>query len=117
MMKVPEKCLIVYKTPTAERNIIEIIKWSAGKWGKKTAPEYINHIEEIINLAASGKLPCQKNNEFSTRFSCCVSKSHYIFFDFQDDKLIVATIFHTAMHVKERLSEEISYLHHEIRNI
>lgn len=113
----PEKCLLVYKTPTAERKIIEIIKWSAGKWGKKTAREYINHIEEIINLVASGELPCQKNNEFSTRFSYCVSKSHYIFFDFQDDKLIVATIFHTAMHVKERLSEEISYLHHEIRNI
>ena len=108
-----KKPLLIYKTPTAERKIIEILKWSARKWGKKTAVEYIAHIEKIITLVASGELPYQNNLEFSTRFSYCMSKSHYIFFEIQEDKLIIATIFHTSMHIKERMSEEMSYLNHE----
>ena len=109
--------LPVYKTPIAERKIIEIAQWSVKKWGKKTAREYLANLEKIINLVASGELPCQKNPEFSTRFSYCLAKQHYIFFEFQDDKLIVVTIYHTAMHIKERMYEEKLLIQHEIKNI
>ena len=48
--------LPVYKTPTAERKIIEIVRWSVKKWGKKTARGYLANLEKIINLVASGDL-------------------------------------------------------------
>ncbi len=75
--------LPVYKTLIAERKIIEIAQWSVRKWGKKTAREYMANLEKIINLVASGELPCQKNPEFSTRFSYCLARQHYIFLSFK----------------------------------
>ena len=44
-----KKSLPIYKTPTAERKIIEIIKWSVRKWGEKTAREYIAGLEKVMN--------------------------------------------------------------------
>ncbi len=38
--------LPVYKTPIAERKIIEIAQWSVKKWGKKTAREYLANLEK-----------------------------------------------------------------------
>ena len=109
--------LSVYKTPTAERKIIEIARWSVKKWGKKTARSYLASLEKIINLIASGELPCQKNPEFSTRFSYYPARQHYIFFEFQKGKLVVVTIFHTAMHIKERMYEEKLLILHEIKEL
>lgn len=105
-MKMPSKRLRIVKTPTAEKKIIEIAKWSAKKWGRKTARDYLSNIERIINLVASGLLPTQKNKEFSERFTYCLAEQHYIFFEIQKDTLIIATLFHTAMAIKDRISEE-----------
>ena len=111
-----KKTLPVYKTPTAERKIIEIIKWSAKKWGKKTARDYVAHIEKVINSVASGNLPCQKNPEFSSRFSYRTAGRHYVFFEHKNDKLIVVTIFHASMQIKDRLREENHFVSREIKN-
>lgn len=116
-MKMPDKPLPIYKTPTAERKIIEIVKWSATKWGRKTARNYLNKIENIINLVASGLLPTKKSSEFSDRFTFCLAQQHYIFFEIHKDKLIIATVFHTAMNIKERISEEQLLVGQEIRRI
>jgi plasmid stabilization system protein ParE len=113
----PKTMLPIYKTPTAERKLIDIAKWSVKKWGKKVAREYMANLEKTINLVASGELPCQENPEFSTRYSYRLSKRHYIFFEFCDDKIIVATIFHTAMHIKERLQDESLSIRHEIGDL
>lgn len=107
----------IYKTPTAERKLIGIAKWSVKKWGKKTARKYMANLDKTINSVAEGRMPCQENSEFSTRYSYCLSKRHYIFFEFQDDKIIVATIFHTAMHIKERLQDENLSIRREIDHI
>jgi len=113
----PSKSLPIYKTPTAERKIIEIAKWSAAKWGRKIARDYLDNIERIIKLVASGLLPTKKNSEFSERFTYCLAQQHYIFFEFHKDKLIIATLFYTAMHIKERISEEQLGLGQEIMRI
>lgn len=110
-------CLSVYKTPTAERKLIEIIKFSVRKWGKETTIEYIDQIDNIINSVACGDLPCQTNPDFSLRFSYYMCKRHYIFFEFKKDKLIVVSLFHTAMDIKKRLNDELTNLNPEIRNI
>lgn len=116
-MQINKSVLSIYKTPTAERKLIDIIKWSVNKWGKKTAMEYINNIDNTINLVASELLPCNYNKDFSQRFCYVTCQSHYIFFEFKKDKLIVVTFFHTAMHVRERLNEEQLDLGHEIKNV
>jgi len=116
-VKMPSKPLPIVKTPTAERKIIEIAKWSARKWGRKVARDYLNNIDRIINLVASGLLPTQKSSEFSDRFTFCLAEQHYIFFEIHKDKLIIATLFHTAMHIKERVSEEQLGLSQEIKKI
>jgi plasmid stabilization system protein ParE len=111
------KSLPIYKTPTAEKKIIEIAKWSVKKWGKKTARDYLSNIERIINLVASSLLPTQKNSEFSDKFTFCLAQQHYIFFEMREDKLIIATLFHTAMAIKDRVSEEQLGLGQEIKRI
>lgn len=113
----PSKPLPIVKTPTAEKKIIEIAKWSATKWGKNTARDYLNNIDQIINLVASGLLSTQKNIEFSERFTFCLAKQHYIFFEIHKDRLIIATLFHTAMNIKERISEEQLRVGNEIMSI
>lgn len=117
IVNVPDKPLPIYKTPTAEKKIIEIAKWSATKWGRKTARDYLNNIDRIINLVASGLLPTKKNSEFSERFTYCLAEQHYLFFEIHEDKLIIATLFHTAMHIKERINDEQLVLQQEIRRI
>jgi len=51
----------------------------------------------------------------SDRFTFCLAQQHYIFFEIQQDKLIIATLFHTAMAIKERITEEQSGLGQEIK--
>ena len=116
-MKMVNKPLPIVKTPTAEKKIIEIAKWSAKKWGKKTARDYLANIERIINLVTSRLLPTQKNSEFSDRLTFCLVQQHYIFFEIRKDKLIIATLFHTAMAIKDRISREQLGLGQEIKNI
>ena len=111
------KPLPIFKTPTAERKIIEIVKWSARKWGKTIARNYLNNIEKAIHLVASGLLPTQKNDEFSKRFTYCLAEQHYVFFEIQKDKLIIATLFHTAMNIKERIIEERLDVKQEIKGM
>jgi len=113
----PTKNRPVVITPTARRKLTDITKWSARTWGKKTAREYMANLNKVIQSVAGGTLPCQENPEFSTRFSYYLAKRHYIFCEFHDDKVIVATVFHTAMHVKERLKEESLSIRKEINNI
>ncbi|MDQ7073550.1 MAG: hypothetical protein Q9N32_09050 [Gammaproteobacteria bacterium] len=62
-------------------------------------------------------LPTQKNSEFSERFTFCLAQQHYIFFEIHKDKLIIATLFHTAIHIKERIREEQSEVAQEIRGL
>jgi len=104
-------------TPTAQRKLTDIAKWSARTWGKKTAREYMANLNTVIQSVADGSLPCQENPEFSTRFSYYLAKRHYIFFELHDDKVVIATVFHTAMHIKERLKEESLSINKEISNI
>jgi plasmid stabilization system protein ParE len=100
------KSLDIYKTPTAERRIKEIIRWSAEKWNKNVAEKYALELEKTIRLVAEGKISTKTNLEYSSRFSYCISKRHYIFFEIHKDKLIVATLFHVAMDIKNRIMEE-----------
>jgi len=116
-VKMLDNSLPVYKTHIAEQKIIEIAQWSAKKWGRNTARDYLNNIERIINLVASGLLPTQKHSEFSDRFTFCLAQQHYIFFEIREDKLIIATLFHTAMAIKERISEEQLRLGQEIKRM
>jgi len=111
------KPLPIFKTPTAERKIIDIAKWSARKWGKTIARDYLNNIEKVIHLVASGLLPTQKNNEFSKRFTYYLAEQHYVFFEIHKDKLIIATLFHTAMNIKERIIEERLDVRQEIKEM
>jgi len=102
----PKKPLAIYKTPTAERKIKEIIRWSAKKWNSNIARKYALELEKSIRLVAEGKITTKTNLEYSSRFSYCISKRHYIFFEIRKNKLIVVTLFHVAMDVKNRIVEE-----------
>jgi plasmid stabilization system protein ParE len=102
----PKQPLHIYKTPTADRKIKEIIKFSVQKWGKSTAKNYALDLEKTIRSIASGKLKTKINKEFSTRFSYYRVNKHYIFFEIQNDKLIVVTLFHVAMDIQNRLTDE-----------
>lgn len=116
-MKTAKNPRPIFNTPTTEKKIIEIVQYSAKKWGEKTAREYSAQIEKVIESVAAGKTRTKKRSEFSTRFSYCTARRHYIFFEFQENKLIVATIFHTAMHVKERMRVEMPTIEREIDKI
>ncbi len=109
--------LAVLKTPTARAKLKEIYVYSRHKWGKGQAQKYLAMLEKTIESVAAGETPTKKRPEFSTRFSYCTAGRHYIFFEFQENKCIVATIFHTAMHVKERMREEMPTIEREIDKI
>ncbi len=101
-------------TPTAKAKLKEIYSYSYEKWGEEVAKNYLLAIEETILRVASGKKTTRINPNFSSRFSYCICKSHYIFFQFLENKLVVATIFHTQMSIRERMAEEVGVIRHEI---
>lgn len=109
--------LAVWKTPTTRAKLKEIYVYSRRKWGKGQAKKYLAMLDITIESVAAGKTRSKKRSEFSTRFSYCTARRHYIFFEFQENKLIVATIFHTAMHVKERMRVEMPTIEREIDKI
>ncbi len=109
--------LKVWKTPTARAKLKKIYAYTRKKWDRDQARKYISMLEETIERVAVGEVSIRKNPEFSTRFSCCIAKRHYIFFEHQKDKLIVATIFHTAMSVKDRMAKEMPVISREINEI
>ena len=106
--------LKVWQTPTARRKLKEIYRYSCKKWGREVAKEYLADMAQAIKKAATEAGGKKKNAEFSTRFSYSLARRHYIFFEVREDKLVVATIFHTAMQVKERLVEESAVIDREI---
>ena len=101
------KPLQIFKTPTAEKKIKEIIIFSAQKWGKESAKKYALELEKSIISVAEGKIKTKINKKFSTRFCYCRAKKHYIFFEKLENKLIVVALFHVAMDVKNLLDERV----------
>ena len=104
----------IFVTPTAERRLKGIIRFSAHKWGEEIARNYALSIQSKIDAVASGELKTKINPDFSDRFSYCLAKRHYIFFELKEEKLIVVTLFHTAMSVKKRMEEESFLLREEV---
>ena len=101
------KPLQIFKTPTAEKKIKEIIIFSARKWGKESAKKYALELEKSIISVAEGKIKTKINKKFSTRFCYCRAKKHYIFFEILEDKLIVVALFHVAMDVKNLFDDKV----------
>lgn len=109
------KKLEIWITPTAKTKLKDIYNYSRNKWGRAAAQKYMLSLETTILKVASNEKPIQINPNFGTRFSYCTCKSHYIFFQVKKDKLIVASIFHSQMSVKERLAEEMPKIGREVR--
>jgi plasmid stabilization system protein ParE len=109
----PQK-LKVWKTPAAHAKLKEIYTYSCKKWGKKTAQNYMTALDKTIESVAAGTKHTKINPSFNTRFSYCVYKRHYLFFEYRGDKLIIATIFHTMQSIEDRMVEEIPVIQQEI---
>jgi len=107
----------IWTTPTARAKIRQIYNYSCDRWNEETAKKYLAGLEEVIKSVAKGRTATKINREFSTRFSYCTAKRHYIFFEHQKDKLIVASIFHTSMDVQDRMTEEMTAIDREINAI
>ena len=107
----------VWKTPTASAKLKKIYTCSCKKWNKNTAKNYMAAIEKTIKSVAASIKHTTINPNFSTRFPYCTSGRHYIFFEYQNDKLIVVTIFHKLQSVKDRLAEEMPAMQQEIDKI
>lgn len=73
--------------------------------GGKICPKYALELEKSIISVAEGKVKTKINKEFSSRFSYCRAKKHYIFFEIMENKLIVIALFHVAMDVKNLLDK------------
>lgn len=108
------KQLTVWKTLIAQTKFKEIYIYTRKKWGVKQARAYLAMLDQTIQDVAKGIKPTKINPEYSTRFSYCSARRHYIFFEYQKDKLVVATVFHSAQEVKERMAEEIRFIRREI---
>lgn len=104
----------LWKTPTARTKLKEIYAYSYKEWGKTAAKKYMSTLEETMQSVVNGTKHTRINPNFSTRFSYCTSQRHHIFFEYKDNKLIVATIFHSAMSVKERMAKKIPAIKREI---
>ncbi len=115
--KESEKPLSVLRTLTARAKLKEIYRYSLDKWGEKVARKYMADIEAEIKRAARRRGGAKKNQEFSARFTYSRVRRHYIFFDVKQDSLIIATIFHAGMHIKERMHEEMRSIEKEINKI
>lgn len=109
--------LTVWKTPTARLKLIEIYLFTRSRWGQDQAKKYLMLLEQIIQDIAVGTKSTKMNAKFSTRFSYYTVKKHHLFFEYRDDKLILATVFHTARQVKDRMEEELPKIQREIKKI
>lgn len=112
----PQK-LEIWKTPTAHQKLRGIYIYSLKNWGKNTARNYMAALEKTMESMAAGTKHTKINPDFSTRFSYCTYKRHHLFFEYQGDKLILATIFHTMQSVNDRMEDETLKIQQEIDEI
>ena len=109
--------LTVWKTPTATLKLKEIYSFTRSRWGQDQAKRYLMMLEQTIQDIAIGTKSTSINAKFSTRFSYYTVKKYHLFFEYRDDKLILATVFHTARQVKDRMDEELPKIQREIEKI
>jgi len=102
------KPLEIYITDTAQQKIKEIVRWSYRNWGDKVAKKYLSQINNTIKSLSQGKSIIRTNKKFSSKFQYIICNKHYIFFEIQGRKLIIATLYHVNMDVQNKLNEEVN---------
>ncbi|MEI6729875.1 MAG: type II toxin-antitoxin system RelE/ParE family toxin, partial [Pseudomonadota bacterium] len=89
----------------AALDLVEIEQYSISKWGKKTAKEYINAIEQALTLLQENPKILRKDIKVSAYFHLYKVGQHFLVFDVTKDSLNLLTIKHGSMDLSERLDE------------
>ncbi len=108
------KQLKVRRTLTASVKLEELYDYSCEQWGTAVGRKYLQDIETVIQQAAIDRGGLKRNPRYSTRFTYSPARRHLIFFDAKQDTLFVASVFHGAMDIKNRLAEEMADIQREI---
>ena len=74
-------------------------------------------IEPAIQQAAIDHAGLKRNPQYSTRFTYSPASRYLVFFEVIKDTLFVATVFHGAINIKEKLDEEMMIIQREIDEI
>ena len=106
--------LKVRRTLSASAKLEELYDYSCEHWGTAVGRKYLQDIETAIQQAAIDRGGLKRNPQFSTRFTYAPVRRHLVFFDVKQNTLFVATVFHGAMDIKNRLAEEMGDIQREI---
>ncbi len=104
------KSLKVRHTFIASARLEDIYEYSCDHWGETVAEKYLMDIESVIQQAAIDHGGLKRNPQYSTRFTYSPARRHLVFFDVKKDTLFVATVFHGAMNIKEKLAGEMTII-------
>lgn len=91
----------VYVTPRAERKFDSIINHIKGKWGEKTAKEFIQKVDEIFKLLKNYPLIGQVEKNDIRGFQ--LSPQTRILYAIRHDKIIILSFFDVRQDPKKKL--------------
>lgn len=92
-------------TRRAVSDIRKIKSFSAKKWGKKVALEYLTHIEQSLNRLKKNPELLQHKTKFSDSLCFYPIQKHILVCSVLKNTILILTIKHQAMDLVHRLKE------------
>ncbi len=105
--KIPESKIRIY--PKAEREILEIWKYTCEKWGKRKADEYVRGLHSFIENLQTDRQGWRRVPYRTLRGIYFKHyEHHYVFFrEFKDGTFGIMSVLHENMDLPNRLLEDI----------
>lgn len=97
--------MIASFSATAERQLIEIWRYSRQRWGEARADKYIGALHEVVSLAAAGQRRVQPRPDVRSDLGMIRSGSHHIYvtLDVGSDVMHVVAVLHQRMEPRRHI--------------
>ena len=83
----------------------KIIEFSTNEWGSNKAKEYVEDIDEALELIRANPEVLSTRENISNNFSTYLVNKHWLICHRSNETIIVLTILHTSRNVIDHLTE------------
>ncbi len=104
----------LFLTDSFYKELDNIYEYSVTEWGEQIADEYLEEVNNALQLIKENSEVLTIREEISPHFQTYLANKHWLICHVKDQFVIVLTILHTSRNVIDRLDELEPTLKNEI---
>ncbi len=93
----------IIKQVQAERDLLDIWLYTFNEWGERQADDYLNELDQAIQLLAEQPLMCRERFEFVPPVRIHRHAYHLVVYLVLDDGINVIRVLHESMDIYHQL--------------